>query len=278
MTKLKLSHIAIIITLLFWPLNLFLVNTTHNFIAYSIPPALLILSYILYKKDFEFYLLPIFLVPFFEPKLAVLPLLFSLINLILEKKRRKYLFFTIFAIIILASKWSSFAGQTVFTSDYEARQAIIRKTHLYSSVFIARTFHNKARIPVDKILYNFFAMSDPNNYFFGFHPHEIKVDNQNLNKFPFLSILLVFFGIYYLPNLKSRKFVISAFLSSIIALSILTIFDRNDFVLWVPISLILIHGSKEFEKRFKKKANIFFLILVACSVLQLIRSFILIYQ
>jgi hypothetical protein len=138
---------------------------------------------------------------------------------------------------------------------------------------MARLFHNKARIHIDKFNDNFFALSDPNNYFFGFHPRQIVVDNQNLDKFPFAALPFVLFGIYHLKKSKDKRFIINTFIIGVFSLSFLKIFDRNDFILWLPISLTFIHGVKQFSKK-SKASIIFFLLFILFSIPELIRIFV----
>ena len=94
------------------------------------------------------------------------------------------------SLLLVFWQGNNFFGQTIFISDYERRQEVIRNTHLYDSVFLARFSHNKLKIITDKFIYNFFAITDLNNYFFGFHPRQI-VGNQNISKYPYP--FLVFF-------------------------------------------------------------------------------------
>lgn len=259
--------------LVFWPLNLFSVNSYSNFITYFIPVVLLITSLVLSRKQSRLYFLPIILIPFLEPKLALIPLGIAIFELFQSKIKKIPMVFLFFSLIVFLINWKAFSGQTIFNPDYEARQAVIRKTQLYKTVFMARFFNNKALIPINKFSDNFFALSDPNNYFFGFHPRQIVIDNQNLDKFPFAALPFVLFGIYHLNKSKDKRFIINTFIVSIFSLSLLKIFDRNDYILWLPISLIFIHGVKQFSKRFKM-SKIFFILFILFSIPGLIRIFI----
>ena len=131
--------------------------------------------------------------------------------------------------------------KTVFVNDYQAEQRILDKINLYPTVFFARVYQNKGRIYLDKITDNFFALADPSNYFFGFHPREI-IGNQNLKKFPLVSIIFFLTGLYYFKSLKHKKFILIYSSISLFYLSILENFDRGDFLLWLPITLIILHG------------------------------------
>jgi hypothetical protein len=269
-TKIKAQDIVIMLGLVFWPLSLFLANSYSNFITYLIPAAFLITSLILSRKQSRLYFLPILFIPFFEPKLALIPLGIAMLELFQSKTKKIPMIFLFLSLFVFLINWTEFSNQTIFTPDYEARQSVIRNTRLYETVFMARLFHNKARIPINKFNDNFFALSDPNNYFFGFHPRQIVVDNQNLDKFPFAALPFVLFGIYHLKKSKDKRFIINTFIVCIFSLSLLKIFDRNDFILWLPISLTFIHGVKQFSKK-SKASIIFFLLFILFSIPELIR-------
>lgn len=210
-----------------WPLNLFRANTLPDFLKY--------------------------IFPLFEPKLVSLPLIASLIYFFTTKNKKLATTFIVLSFITLWLNWKDFFGQTIFKYDYERRQEIIRKTYLYPSVVLARIYQNKVKIYINKFSSNFFALTDPNNYFFGFHPREIPIENQNLTKFPFLTLPFMLVGLYFLPLHKNKKFIIIFLSSSIISLSLLSSFDRHDLILWLPLSLIFIHGVDIVDKKYLKK-------------------------
>lgn len=270
MGKLRLT--IILLCLLFWPLSLLLANTFSDFFNYLLPSLLVGISVFLLHKKRGFYLLPLLFIPFIEPKLAIFPFMVSLI-IFLWKKEKLYLVFLAMSLLILAFTWRGFIGQTIFQSDYEAQQEIISKSYLYPNVATARIFQNKPRIFINKFNNNFFALVDPNNYFFNFHPREILIDNQNLNKYPFLSIVFAIFGFYYLVKHPRWKFILVLLGSMLFSLSILKIFDRNDFILWMPLSMVLIHGVTVFHSRQKKLRKPFYLFFLVFAVPELIRIF-----
>ncbi len=261
-----LTKIATVIIIITWPLSLFVVNSPQNFLNYVYPALLILLSFVLFRKKYKYYFLPLFLIPFIQPKLAILPLLFLIINF-----NKRYLKFLILSFVILVFFFKPFFGQTIFVSDYEAKQKVLQEQKLYPSIFLARLFQNKARIPIDKLTNNFFALTDPNNYFFGFAPRQITIDNQNLKKFPFLSLPLFLVGAYYLAKEKNKKFILSILIASIINLTILTNFDRNDFILWVPISIIILNGLKLLKSRFKQKSKWYYFLLIIFAIPEILR-------
>lgn len=270
MDKLKFSIIGL--CLLFWPISLLVTNTFSDFIRYVIPAVLLGSSIISLQVGYKLFIFPMLFVPFVEPKLAVLPLIIVL-SLLLLHRDKKYTIFVLASLLILILNWKSFWGQTIFQTDYEAQQEIIGKSYLYPNVFTARVFQSKPRIYINKFNNNFFALIDPGNYFFNFHPREILIDNQNLTKYPFLSLVFVLFGFYYLKKHPYWKFILAVLIGSILSLSILKLFDRNDFVLWIPLSFVLVHGIATFHKRQKKLRAIFYLSFFVFAVPELIRIF-----
>lgn len=235
------------------------------------PAFLTVLSFLLFRANSHFWPFPLLLIPLFEPKLSLLPLIIVVLNSIWTKK---ILFLPLItSLLILFLTWRSFWGQTIFTYDYQAHQAVIGKSYLYPSVFTARLFQNKARIYGDRLANNFLALTDPNNYFFGFHPREIVLDNQNLKKYPFLGIVFMLFGIYYLHKNPDKGFILSVLLGSILSLSILKLFDRNDFVLWFPLSLLYTHGVNIFLERQALWKTAFSIVFITFSIPQLLRIF-----
>lgn len=216
------------------------------------------------------HLLPLLVIPIFVPKLSLFPIFFFLLKAIFEKEK-KYILPLIISLFIMAISWKSFNGQTVFIPDYEARQEVIRKTQLYHSVLLARLMQNKVNIVLDKFVSNFFAITDPNNYLFGFAPRPI-VGNQNITKIPFLGLPFLLFGIYEMRKYKYKSFLIISSLSAIGSLSVLTIFDRNDLILWVPLSLLFIFGLDVFVNKFKY-AKFYLAAYFIFSVFEFIRAF-----
>src|SRR3989344_6091026 len=255
--------------ILFWPLSLFLANTPSDFLSYFLPVIFILLSFLIYKKQWNFYQIPILFIPIVEPKLTLFPVVFLLTDLIFGHREKTKIIFLIISTILLFVFWKPLWGQTIFIKDYEARQEVIRDTQLYPSIFLARTFHNKARIIVDKFIFNFFALTDPNNYFFGFAPRQI-VDNQNLIKFPFLAIF--FFLLSLIKSKKYGTYVFPVIIALVFTLSLLTNFDRNDFVLWIPLSVVIYHGFKNVG-RWQHSVAIF-TIYISFSLIELFQLFI----
>lgn len=260
-----------IITLSFWPISLYLANTKSDFIQYLLPALIVSISFVIYKKSKLLSVIPILFITVIEPKLALFPIFFMGFQYILFKEK-KYLICVLASLLFFTYSYNSFKGQAIFVSDHEAKQQVVRDSTLYPSIFLARTFHNKARIIADKYIFNFFALIDPNNYFFGFHPRQL-VGGQNLAKFPFLNIIPLLYGVYYLGKYKYKSFTLITIISGVMSLSFLINFDRNDFLLWIPISMIILHGLVEMMKN-KIVFKIYILSFLILVIPEIVRIFI----
>lgn len=272
--KKTVFKLSILFCLAFWPINLLLANIFSDFIGYIIPSMLLTVSFLLWNREGQqqwVYKLPILIIPFFSPKLALFPLIFIILDILISKARKTKVIFFVVALTVLFIQWQPFFGQTIFKQDYEAQQKVIRNTYLYPSVLLARVFENKPRIFVDKFSNNFFALTDPSNYFFGFQPRQIVNDNQNLDKFPFLAIIFFVVGLFYLKDNRNLTFICLSLIAGIFCLSTLSIFDRNDFILWLPLSLIIAKGVEITYTRYK----LFSLFFIVFTIPQIIRILIL---
>jgi len=270
----KLVKAIIFSVAIFWPISLFLHNTPSNFFVYTLPALLLFISFRQHKTGSKYFFLPILAIPFISPKLALIPLLLSIIFLLVKTNKYRYKFFILSSLIFILF-FKPFWGQTIFKPDYEARQLILRNINLYPTPLFARTFQNKGVVILNKFNNNFFSLIDPTNYFFGFHPRENYVDNQNLDKFPYLSLPFFLVGLFFIKKYKYKFFLIASFTSSLFVLSILTNFDRNDFILYVPLTIIILNGIKYLQTKYKQKLKPFILAYLIFTAHQFIRLFIL---
>jgi hypothetical protein len=258
----KLIKVLIAINWIFWPTALFLVNTKGDFINYLIPALLIVLSYFIYRKKTELFIFPLLFIPLFIPKLTIIPLIASILSLVFEKTNSKMsVLFIIFAVFLTMFYSKNLYGQSIFPPDYEKQQEVIMNSQLYPNVLTARIFNNKGRIIFDKFTSNFFALTDPNNYFFGYHPQEI-VGNQNLKKFPSLSLLFFLYALYKIKEHKNKLFIFLTTTAAVMGLSFLALYDRNDFILWPIVSIVVTYGITKLYSDYKTKQkslkNIFF--------------------
>lgn len=265
-----LKKIVTIFVLITWPITLYLANTQTNFIHYLIPALLVAFTFFLHKKNYKLYFLPLFVIPFIEPKFAILPLVFLILNF--DKKNIVLLLASV-AILILFLK--PFIGQSILRFDYQGGQQVLQEQKLYHSVFLARLFQNKARIPTEKLAGNLFSLTDPNNYFFGFAPRQITIDNQNLKKFPFLTLPFLLIGLFFIKESKNYKLIITLGIAVLLNLSLLTNFDRNDFILWIPLFLIILNGLNHLWTTHKHIARLYCFIFIFFASVEILRIFIL---
>ncbi|OGM56805.1 hypothetical protein A3E46_02745 [Candidatus Woesebacteria bacterium RIFCSPHIGHO2_12_FULL_46_16] len=272
-----LKNLIKLILLVFWPLTFFLANNTTDFLTYFSISALIFLTFFLFNKKYSFYLLPLIAIPFIDPKLSAFPILASAVAWFLEAREPRKLILNwttaalFLSILAVGIQWKEFKNQTVFFSDYEAQQKVLRNITLYPNVFSARLFQNKVRIVFDKFSQNFFALTDPNNYFFSYHPREGVVSSQNLVKYPFLGIVYFLFGLFSIKTLKSRKFIVWIVVALMVSLSVLKIFDRSDFTLWIPLSLVTVYGVDVFYKARPRLFRLFSFFFIFFSAIELIR-------
>ena len=270
----RLKQAVLILTISLWPIGLYLANTPANFFRFITPALLLTLALKYYRCNSKYYFLPILIIPLIEPKLALFPLLFTLVDLIPQKISKLSVFYLALSFALLVFSFNNFSGQTIFKPDYEAQQKVIRDQQLYPNPTTARIFHNKARVVIDKANENFFETTDPSNYLFGFAPRQVIERNQNLNKYPFLALPFLLLGLYCIAKNKDKNFVITSSIAAILALIPLTLYDRNDFLLYVPITLIIIHGLSVFDIKMKSKAKYYYILFILAASIELTRSII----
>ncbi len=264
----KLVKLSIIFTLVFWPAHLFLSNTPADFLSYFLPAVLLGISLFLYpSSNYFWFLLAIGLI---QPKLALFPLLVSLLFFLIKKQN---LLFLLLSAIIFIFNLKPFQAQSILHYDHNKTQEVISRTQLYPNSLLARTFHNKARIYLDKTNERLFALTDINNYFFSFHPRENILENQNLVKFPFVSIIFFLVGLFYLN--KHPKFIFLTLIAASLLtnLSMLNIYDRNDFILWPILAAVIIFGAKTPYSSTHRLANITSAVLLLFAGIEFIRLF-----
>lgn len=266
-----LKILAMVLTVSFWPLGLFLHNRLPD-LGYDILLVLpLGLSYLTFKLRPSFWPLPLLLVDLLAPRLVIFPLAAAFLAFLWQRTRLNGL------ILLLALTFSllafrSFLNQSIFFYDHNAQQKIISQSYLYPSVWTARLFQNKPAIFWHRAEFNFFALVDPNNYFFAFHPREITVDNQNLAKFPFLAIIFFLLGIYHLPQTLKDKFLALTLIPSLLTLALLKNFDRFDVILYLPLLLIVFSGWGVFEKKYPRWRSVFYLLFLIFSVAELFNT------
>ncbi len=255
--------VLVFLSIIFWPLNLFINNSPKTFLV-SVAPA--ILTALSYQE-------PLFLlfIPIISPKLLLFPLIFILVVFYFKKISKTNVFlFLIFYSFIFLLRWPDFYNQSIFPYDYEAQQQVVRDTQLYDSVFLARLFHNKAKIRIDDFNTNLFSLLDPNNYFFNFHPRLPLSPNQMLSKYGFATFVPLLIGFINLNKIKYKEYLISVFIGALVSLSFLKIFDAHDFILWIPLSILISSGLSKIDNLSNRK-NYFGEIYAVVLLIELVR-------
>jgi len=235
-----MKKILIAACFFFWPLTIFLTLRSES-IEYLIGIficSILFTICTLYKKSYA----SVFLIPLglLSPKLVLIPILYILIQLIAHRKGLLLIPFLI-SLLIGIVFLRDYYNQSIFTFDYQAQQLVERETKLYSSVFMSRLFHNKARIKTDKFVSNAIALTDPNNYFFGFHPRQIVRENLNIKKFPIAIMpFVLWFVIKKKTFIKQEVDILIFTITALFTLGTLANFDRSDIVLFGPLCALAV--------------------------------------
>ncbi|MFZ2202295.1 MAG: hypothetical protein WAV56_02750, partial [Microgenomates group bacterium] len=162
---------------------------------------------------------------------------------------------------------------SIFAPDDQAPLIINTKRSVYDNDFIGRLFNNKATFIYRRFKANFFALTDPNNYFFGFHPREIVRENLNLDKFPFISIVFLLYGLYRLNLMKRGRGLLLLFFILTCLLSLAN-FDKVDFILYPILATFMVHGIKQLGKEKPKLFATTAILLIIFSFPQYLRAFV----
>ena len=169
--------------------------------------------------------------------------------------------------------FANYFRHSILAPDQEAPLIINTKRSLYPNDFVGRFFNNKATFVWGRFKANFFALTDPNNYFFGFHPREIVRENLNLDKFPFISSVFLPYAFYRFNLLKKGKFLLIAFFV-FAGLLALANFDKADFILYPILAVFMLHGIKRMRTEKPKLFVAVAIFLVIFSSPQYLRAFV----
>ncbi len=169
--------------------------------------------------------------------------------------------------------FANYFRHSILAPDQEAPLIINTKRSLYPNDFVGRFFNNKATFVWGRFKANFFALTDPNNYFFGFHPREIVRENLNLDKFPFISIIFLLYGLYRLNLLKRGRGLLLLFVVLACLLSLAN-FDKVDFILYPVLAVFIIHGTRRMRTEKPKLFVAVAIFLVIFSSPQYLRAFV----
>lgn len=245
----KISLGVVLFAIFLWPISLVLTNDLITLIPFFLSLVIVCLSiYLIYRNSDTWYF-PMVLLPLID--IHFFPLLIFLFTYsVFQRNKKATLFFILPVILIIFLTWKNFQPHSIFIFDYESKQAILRNINLYPNPIYARVFQNKLNIPIAKFENNFLSLIDPNNYFFGSHPHEL-VDNQNLIKIPFVALIFLMYGLYFLKinDFWLRTTILSLFF--VLTLSFMDHFDKFDLVLWPVFTIIIFRGYIALQKKSK---------------------------
>lgn len=160
---------------------------------------------------------------------------------------------------------------TVFRVSPLDYDTLVKKIGLFPNRNFARLEQNKLTPIVSRYSLNFFSLIDPNNYFFGFHPRENVIPNQNLLKFPPLSVIFLLIGLYNWQTLKNNRQIFIQLLIFSLLLSFLKTFDGFDLILYLPLAIISIHGLQQFAQKQSVFIIPFLFLFCLTSIVDLLR-------
>jgi hypothetical protein len=264
-----INLIVVGLVIFFWQLNFFLNSNTEDTIHFFLPSILLFCAFTLFKDRIVKRNILLATIPILNSSLILLPT----ISLLFKNKKLGYLIFGLIMTLVIFFGGKVFFGSSIFYFEHNDQQKIIRQGYLYPNIYLARLFQNKPTIYKDRFLFNFFSVIDPNNYFFGYHPRQITADNQNLQKFPFLSLSFFLIGLFH--SVLKRKWFLVSLLIIFINLALLKNFDKTDSLVWMPISILVIEGIYNFVKKInfqKRLLLLIFFIFTLAEYFQLIVS------
>ncbi len=144
--------------------------------------------------------------------------------------------------------------------DFEAKLAL-------DTSGIKRFYYNKTTIFQNRYFKNFLVMMDVNNYFFTMHPREDVSGVDYRFKYPFAAILFLVLAIKITAENKKYLKIWGIILLEIFGLSFLKQIDGWDIILFLPITYLLIIGSKELNNwRFSEVINLGIVLLMAVEI------------
>ncbi len=266
--KNNISWIVLILTLLFWPIS-FISNNQHTWLPFFVALFILGIDYLLFTKKNENRYFLYLLLPLVHPGYLIFPFVAIFLNF--KKIKLVPLLLYIAMLIILAFKlWGPFYSSSIFIKDPLALDSLSKKITLIPSRNLARIFENKTTPYQEKYMANIFISLDLNNYFFALHPQEVG-GNQNLNKYPFLAIIFFLVGLFSIPDEKSKTWLYSIFLSSVLSLAFLSNQDKLDLIMYLPISLLIYNGLNKIKKNSYSQYLLFLLVYIPFTLFDFIR-------
>jgi hypothetical protein len=164
---------------------------------------------------------------------------------------KKIIFGILMAVILISWPLSLIkkpAKMTIETIFYPATQDetwTFQKELALDTSPIKKIYYNKVTIIKDRYFKNFLVLIDLNNYFFEMHPREDVSGVDYRFKYPFWTIVFLILGIKATVKNKKYSWIWGLIFLEIILLSFLKHLDGWDFILFLPISWLMILGLKK---------------------------------
>lgn len=140
------------------------------------------------------------------------------------------------------SHWSL---ETIFYPPAGEEKRLFEEKKGLDTSPVKRFYYNKATIYFNRYTANFFGLLDINSYFFGGHPREDVSGRVFRLKIFWLLVLPFFLGLWRM-RLGRKWLVVLA------VLAILKNPDGWDFIMTVPIGLIIDNGFTNLEKWWRR--------------------------
>lgn len=268
-----MKTIFILLTIVLWPIELIVNNHINELFPIFMCILIFLICWIMYLRGNKKYIFILLLLPIININLIFFPVVYGLYNLITNKNKTDIIFLGV-AILITLILFKSFYSKSVFIFNELDIYILNTKRGLTGLNLFSKFLYNKFTLGLDKFFRNFFSIVDLNNYFFSFHPRESVIVNLNLTKFSFVTIPYFLVGLSNIKKLREYKLYIAFFVSLIVSLSFLQIFDINDFILWPLISVICLIGFEIIDKKYQYLSKVMFLFYMVFTFWELLKIFV----
>lgn len=258
--------------LIFWPISFILANNNTWPIFFTASIVLLV-DWVLYLKKFKYHYFLYLILPLIHPVYLFFPLIVLFLNIKEMKRYFSLISYTVILVFVSLLTYRTFYAYSIFTPDPLAWDTLNKKISLIPNRNLARVFENKTTIAQDKFKANIFTSLDLNNYFFSLHPQE-SGDNQNLNKYPYLSIIPFLLGLYFILENVHKRWIVTTFITTIISIGLINNQDRFDVLIYLPVSLLCFYGLRKLANTPNVLFWIFSILFIPLSIVELIRIFV----
>jgi len=153
--------------------------------------------------------------------------------------------------ISLIKKPAQIEFGTIFYPITDLEKIDFEKKLALDTSGLKRFFYNKTTIYKERYLKNFLVLTDLNNYFFEMHPREDVAGVDYRLKYPFWTIVFLISAIEITVKNKKYLKIWLIILFEIWFLSFFKRIDGLDFILFIPISWLLILGAINLFKWWK---------------------------